>query len=340
MRKTCLTALFSAIAALAFGQYTPDSLGNGYRCRTIDQGEDYDGRVVCAIIKKEAPQASKKAIVYVHGYNDYFFQKELGDSATAHGYNFYAVDLRKYGRSLLPHQDAFFCKKMDEYFADIDTTLAIARREGNEQLVLMGHSTGGLSTTYYLKKTGNRAKVDMLVLNSPFFDWNLSWVLEHLGVPCVSFAGIFAKRWEAIGEEKEMPGYAQSLMADQKGEWTFNTSWKKPKGHPKTAGWIRAINRAQKKTRRMKPLDIPVLLMSSDTTISETSVWNEGYRRADVVLDVKDIERLGRKTSRNVSYEVIAGGKHDLLLSEEDARKKAYKVIFETLELSRDKNKN
>ena len=90
---------------------------------------------------------TRDAILYVHGYNDYFFQRELGDSVNARGYNFYALDLRKYGRSLRPHQDAFFCKDLGEYFADIDTALATIRSEGNERIWLMGHSTGGLITS-------------------------------------------------------------------------------------------------------------------------------------------------------------------------------------------------
>lgn len=330
--KYMLLAVLTASSFQVKAQYKEDVLGNGYLSRTIEQGKDYEGRVVCTVIKKEAATPSKKAIVYVHGYNDYFFQSALGDSANAHGYNFYAVDLRKYGRSLLPHQDAFYCKKMDEYIKDIDTTIAIARQEGNDYIVLMGHSTGGLTTPYYLKATKNKAKVDALVLNSPFLDWNMSWFLEHIGVPCVSVAGIFFKRWEVMGEEKDVRGYACSLLKSYKGEWEFNTDWKMPKGHPKRAGWIRAINRGQKKLRRKAKLDIPVLVMSSDTTINESAAWNEGFRRADVVLDVKDIAKKSKKLSKKLTYTIIPGGKHDLILSEKDARDNAYRTTFEWLE--------
>lgn len=76
-------------------QYLPDNWNQGYVHRTIEQPDDYSGKVVCTIIKKETQHNMKKAIIYVHGYNDYFFQSALGDSANAHGYNFYAVDLRK-----------------------------------------------------------------------------------------------------------------------------------------------------------------------------------------------------------------------------------------------------
>ena len=327
-----LSLLFAAQAANA--QYQPDKYCKGYLSKTIEQKDDYEGRVVCTVVKKPNMAGVKRAIVYVYGYNDYFFQSALGDSANAHGYNFYAVDLRKYGRSLLPHQDAFFCKKMSEYFADIDTTIAIARAEGNEQIVLMGHSTGGMTTPYYLKDRKEKAHVDALVLNSPFLDWNMSGFMENILVPCVSFAGIFAKRLKVMGEEDEVRSYAQSLLTQYHGEWDYDTNVKMPKGHPKRAGWIRAINRGQKHARRGKDITCPILVMSSDTTITEgDGHWEEPYHRADVVLDVKDIKKYSKRLGKKVTYVVIPGGKHDLLLSQKDARDKAYQTTFKFLEM-------
>ncbi|MBQ4035235.1 MAG: alpha/beta hydrolase [Paludibacteraceae bacterium] len=333
--KNIAVGLLTLITGLtANAQYQPDKYCNGYLSRTVEQPDDYDGRVVCTVVKKPNLEGVKRAIVYVHGYNDYFFQTELGDSANAHGYNFYAVDLRKYGRSILPHQDAFFCKKISEYFADIDTTIAIARAEGNEQIVLMGHSTGGMTTPYYLKERGGKAHVDALVLNSPFLDWNMSWFLENMLVPCVSFTGIFAKRLKIQGEEEVPRSYAQSLLKKYHGEWEYDTQLKMEKGHAKRAGWVRAINRGQKHARRGKDITCPILVMSSDTTITEgDGHWDEVYHRADVVLDVNDIKRYSTRLGNKVTYVKIPGGKHDLILSQKDARDRTYQTVFKFLEM-------
>ncbi|MBQ3555632.1 MAG: alpha/beta hydrolase, partial [Bacteroidales bacterium] len=74
-------------------QYKSDELDNGLLCRTIDMPDDYEGKVVCTLIKRDCEQKSKKALLYVHGFNDYFFQAEMADRFNAEGYNFYAVDL-------------------------------------------------------------------------------------------------------------------------------------------------------------------------------------------------------------------------------------------------------
>jgi alpha-beta hydrolase superfamily lysophospholipase len=42
----------------------------------------------------------------------------LADTFINAGYNFYALDLRKYGRSLMDHQHPNLCKDVFEYFEE------------------------------------------------------------------------------------------------------------------------------------------------------------------------------------------------------------------------------
>lgn len=168
-RKINLIIFLCFILCEVYAQYVPDVLGDGYLRRTFQMPDDYEGKVVCTLVKKPQLDSVKQAVLYIHGYNDYFFQKQLGDSVNAHGYNFYAMDLRKYGRSILPNQNPFFCKSLKEYFADIDTALATIRSEGNERILLMAHSTGGLITPYYLNSKKGELPVDGLILNSLFW---------------------------------------------------------------------------------------------------------------------------------------------------------------------------
>ena len=325
-------AVMFTFCLYTYGQYSPDRWNEGYLSRTIQQPDDYSGKVVCTVIKKETMPEVKKAIIYVHGYNDYFFQSELGDSANAHGYNFYAVDLRKYGRSLLPEQDAFYCKKIKEYFADIDTTIAIARAEGNETIILMGHSTGGLSTSLYVGDKKTRQKVDALVLNSPFLDWNFGWAMEGVAMPLVSFLGGIFPNFKVQGTAENPAGYSQSLLKKYQGEWEYNEAWKMTYGHEKRSGWLHAIQRGHRKVHKGLKIKCPILVMSSDKSFEEGDDWKEEYRSADVVLDVKEIHKYGAKLGKDVTHTYIKDGIHDLILSPQPARDNAYKSIFDWLE--------
>lgn len=316
-----LSLLFSVLGLNA--QYSPDILP-GYEQMTIQMKPDYEGEVYCTLIRKPQPEPVNKAVLYIHGYNDYFFQSALGDSIQRYGYNFYALDLRKYGRSIRDHQQPTFCKSLDEYYADIDTALALIKKEGNDHIVLLAHSTGGLITPLYMDSRKDSA-VESLILNSPFLDMNMSWFMEKVAIPTVSFLARFFPDW--IVEKTGFSSYAESLLAEHKGEWTFNTLWKRPEGYPKKAAWLRAIHQGHKKVKKGLSLTCPVLVLSSDKSFTETAAWQEEYRNADIVLDVNDIQTLGLKLGTNVVRDTVANGMHDLILSAEPYRTIVYDKI-------------
>ena len=54
-------------------------------------------------------------MLYLHGWNDYFFQTHLADYLTELGLDFYALDLRRYGRSLRRGQLRGFITDLDDY---------------------------------------------------------------------------------------------------------------------------------------------------------------------------------------------------------------------------------
>ncbi len=331
MRKYLLTYAFWGSLILGIhAQYTPDTLGNDYMSRTLQMPADYDGDVVCTIIKKPALPEVKQAVLYIHGYNDYFFQSALGDSINRHGYNFYAVDLRKYGRSIRPHQTPFFCKNLSEYYADIDTVLTTIRAEGNHRIVLMGHSTGGLISSLYIDNRKEKQPIDALVLNSPFLDMNMSWWMEHIVIPVVSFIGKFFPGLTVQGQG--IASYAESLLKQYHGEWKFNTDWKFVNAPSKKASWLRAIHEGHRKVQKGLPLSCPVLVLSSDKSFTETKDWQDEYLSTDIVLDVEDIQRYGAGLGTSVTRQRIPDGIHDLILSSRPARDNAYLVIFSWLE--------
>ena len=86
----------------AFDQLVPDVLGEPYLAETIALPPDDEGPVVATLVVRRAEKPTDKAVLHVHGFCDYFFQTEYAEWWNDRGYDFYAVDLRKYGRSLRP----------------------------------------------------------------------------------------------------------------------------------------------------------------------------------------------------------------------------------------------
>ncbi len=313
------------LAVGGFAQWRGDVLGGDYVCRTVAMPDDYSGKVVTTVVKKQSNPAGATAVLYVHGYNDYFFQKELGDSVVAHGYAFYAVDLRKYGRSYLDGQHRFEVKNMKEYFADIDSTLAVIKADGYRDVVLMGHSTGGLTTAYYMTvHNADRPQIKALILNSPFLDMNLSKFQEKFLVPFVSVMP-FKKMKINQGNSR---AYAESLLKKYHGEWEYNTDWKLEISPAVTVGWISAIHRGHRFLHRKANVKVPVLLMHSDKSVYGSD-WTPDHNAGDGVLDVADISKYGKRLGANVTEVTIADGLHDLVLSRPDVRQSVYKTIFD-----------
>lgn len=315
-----LTAIHPASGAAP--DWQPDILGDGFEMRHVDQGEDYSGKINSTIIRKLTPD-SRRGVLYVHGFNDYFFNAKMGDEFVGHGYDFYAVDLRKYGRSILPGQKLFEVRSLTEYFPDIDSALVVMQRAGLEEIVLMGHSTGGLISAYYMAENPG-APVDALILNSPFLDWNLGWK-ERL-VPLISWWGLIAP--DTRIPQGKSTAYAESLLKKYHGDWNYDTRWKLEQSPDVTAGWVRAINQAQHALRDGKArISIPILLMYSSASISGDQ-WTPAHNRADGVLDVADIRRYGLQLGPRVTCLKVTDGLHDLLLSNPALLRALYPRIF------------
>lgn len=309
--------------------YEPDVLGDGYESHTFVMPDDYHGAVVSTLVRKLAPDTSHCAVLYVHGYNDYFFQTEMAERFNNEGVNFYAIDLRKYGRSLREGQYEYEVRDMSEYYADIDSAMSVIKREGNERIILMGHSTGGLTTSLYCHAHRDSLPVDVLVLNSPFFEWNFGAVLRNFVIPTVAMLGKLFPDW-GLPDAKIISSYAMSLLSEYYGEWTYNTEWKKLKGRGERFGWIRAIDEGHKIVHNEMNLHCPILLMRSDKSVQGTE-WTPDFMCADAVLSVDDISHYGTRIGDDVTEVVIKDGLHDLALSRKDVRENFYNQLFEWL---------
>lgn len=324
-KKICCLVVACIICNVVAAQYSPDVLGKGFEQRTIQMPDDYSGKVVTTLVRALAPDTVHRAVLYVHGYNDYFFQSQMADVFRDSSFNFYAVDLRKYGRSILPGQKPFEVHAVNEYFADIDTALHIIKSERNKEIVLMGHSTGGLITALYCQHRKDNLPVQGLILNSPFLDMNLSSLQESVLVPVVSVLALAFKNIPI--SQSASTAYAESLLKSKHGEWEYDTTKKFVQSPAVTSGWIRAIHRAQVEVQDKLQIPCPVLVMFSDKS-ENGAEWSPNHQKADAVLDVADIEKYGKGLGVSVTEVQVKDGLHDLILSRKDVRDFVYRTIF------------
>jgi alpha-beta hydrolase superfamily lysophospholipase len=307
--------------------YKKDVLGDAFEQATIQQPDDYEGKVTCTLVKRKDAQ-SKIGVLYIHGFSDYFFQAEMADKFAKQGFAFYALDLRKYGRSHLQNQKICNVRNLNEYFADIDTALSIMHHEGVDKILISGHSTGGLIVTLYANQRIGKELFDAVYLNSPFYDMNLNPILKKVVLPLVVKKG--AKKPEKLMKGGLSPWYGMSIYYKDKGEWQYNLDWKPHNAPSVNYGWLKAIYDGQKQIHRGLKMSKPTLVMHSNNSVY-TNKWIDEMLTGDAVLNVKHIERYASKLEGNVKVQSIENGMHDLILSKKAVRDSVYEQLFKWL---------
>ncbi|MDN3357417.1 alpha/beta hydrolase [Actinomadura sp. DC4] len=290
----------------------PDVLGADYESLRLTFEDDAEGEVVATLVRRRAP--GRKAVLYVHGFVDYFFQQHLADFYVEHGYSFYALDLRKYGRSLLPHQTPNFARDMSDYFPELDEAVRLIREE-NDLVLLNGHSTGGLILALWADRVRGRGLVDGLFLNSPFLQLNVPPAVRTTVGPFVR--GLAKVRPAMVFPAGVSETYVRSIHSDHDGEWDFDLAWKPMRGFPVRVGWLSAILRAQRRVHRGLNIDVPVLVMAS---VRSARKKNDDHTSADAVLNADDIARWSTRLGPHVTCVRVDGGLHDLALSAKPVR--------------------
>jgi alpha-beta hydrolase superfamily lysophospholipase len=287
--------------------WRPDRLLAGFEALELAFPDDYEGAVCATLVRLPVRAAPRGAVLYVHGFMDYFFQRHMAERFALEGYAFHALDLRKHGRSLRPHQHFNFCKSVTEYYADLSAALAVI----GAPVLLAGHSTGGLVCALSAHEGERRAALRALWLNSPFFDWNVAeWKRPH-----VHWAAAVGRYFPYLEDPQGTPTfYNRALLS----EWPFDPALKPVERFHTRFGWIGAIADAHAKVQRGLAIACPVLSMYSDD--------------ADVVLDWRHIARWSRTLGPDVTAMQFPGALHDLILSPPAIRDEVFSQLFAWVE--------
>ncbi|MFC7407080.1 alpha/beta hydrolase [Georgenia alba] len=328
------------------GRWSPDVLGDGFEARTIPLLEDDEGEVVATLVRHvpaddpgafhETPSSPSFAVLYLHGWNDYFYNRDVARRWSQLGGAFYALDLRKYGRSLRPHQTRGYVESLSTYDEDLHEALKVIRREQGVRtdLVLMGHSTGGLTAALWAHRHPGALRA--LVLNAPWLELQHSALLRGVAQPII--ARLARTQPKAVIPTSD-PGFYQRTLTgwtDEDGplpegqeDDPFVTGWEphpawRIVGAPIRAGWLSAVLAGHAQVAAGLDIDCPVLVMTAAKTIITATKWSPQLREVDVVLDVTWIRRRVHLLGGHVTLVRLDGAIHDVMLSSRRVRDRAH----------------
>lgn len=326
--------------------WAPDVLGPGYESLELDLGADDEGPLVATLVRAlPEPQrlwdrlrGHRRAledvdVLYVHGWSDYFFQRPLAEYWTRRGARFFALDLRKYGRSIREGQT----KGYIEDLADYDLEIALALEEmghtvapvnpaeaptRSRRLVLLGHSTGGLVLSLWADR--HRGAADALILNSPWLELQLSGGVRAAVAPIVNLRARLNPREIALPQlDLGFYNRAQRMVSDPREVNEVNREWRPDHSLPVLAGWLNAILSGHARVAAGLEVGAPAcVLLSARSQFG--MAWHDGMLHADTVLEVGATAQAALRLGSSVTVERIDGALHDVFLSERQARADAY----------------
>ena len=307
--------------------WLPDTELPGYEQFTIALPEaptyafEQPGSLVATVIRRNPPSGDR-AVLYLHGWNDYFFQTHLADAITATGFDFYAVALRRYGRSLREGHLAGYIGAVEDYFVELDLVVELLRETGYREIVLMGHSTGGLTAALYADE--RPGIFSALVLNSPWIELQGSPVVRPAAQPV--FRAMSAVAPTTVLVSYESSNYARSISVELEGEWAYNLAFKGNAAFGVRIGWLRAIMAGHARVEQGLAIDCPLLVLTSACS-DFSRKWHEGVMRADVVLDVERIAARSHQLGPHVTLVRLEGALHDIVLSAAPVRQRFFDEV-------------
>lgn len=315
--------------------WQPDHLGAGFMSTTIDLAPDDEGEVVATLTKHVvaedpgalagSPTTAHFALLYLHGWNDYFYHPHLAREIAKAGGICYALDLRKYGRSLRAHQTAGFVTTLRTYDEDIHQALRIIRAERGYgfDLVLGGHSTGGLTAALWADRHPGALRA--LILNSPWLALQSSPMLKMITAPVAGTVsrlnpmrtfpvpdnGVYYRTLEELG-------------------WDFNPAWRQFPSPAIRAGWLSAITTAHDRVAAGLEISCPILMMTAAESDFRMDFSDE-MCEVDSVLSVPALRRQALNLGPLVTLAAFRGAIHDVFLSRPQVRSDVFAELHRFL---------
>lgn len=306
------------------GDWGADILGPGFEQLTLELAADAGPATLVRSLPRRPwlRPLNGVDVLYVHGWSDYFFQTELARFWTGLGARFYALDLHGYGRSLRPGQTPGYVTTLDDYDPDIAAALAaMGTHDRARRLVLLGHSTGGLTLSLWAARHPGAASA--VVLNSPWLELQTGAIgrqaiapiiamrarIDPLGAHPVVDLGFYTRAQRELGTLPDSP-----------------EGWRPERGFPTHPGWLAAVMRGHAAVAGGLTIDAPVLTLLSAASTTPLQ-WTPEMTSTDSVLVVADIARAATRLGPLVTIAHIDGAIHDVFLSAPASTDAAYGVL-------------
>ena len=324
-----------------YSPWRPDNVIAGYQQRTVRLGHDDDGPMLATMIRKDPRSlnvAERRrrlmlrmlrdpvAIMYLHGWNDYFYRRHASEYWESLGIPFYAIDLRRYGRSLRAGQTPGYITDLHAYAAELNALrdVIVAEQGSRVRILAIAHSQGGLIAPLWMDRE-HPHHVRALALNSPWLELQGNRMFRLLSTPVLK--GFLLGGGKTIVPIPDPGFYSRTIQRSRGGSWDYQAyPFLGTMQFVPRAGWLQAIFNGQEEISRGLDLRVPVLVATSDRSTLQVN-WSEHMRESDSVLDIHAIRAAALKLGDMVTLATIHRGIHDLSMSSPVPRRRYFSLL-------------
>ena len=268
---------------------------------------------------------NNNALIWIHGYNDYYYNLYIGEKFIKKGFDIYAVKLRRYQQN--NHNKIFYCDNLNEYIQDIDNIFPKILEKKYNKIILYGHSMGGLVSSIYCKDGKYKDKITHLVLNSPFFDFKVSFFEKILLYYIIYYLGYFFPNLIIRSIDLNTENY---LTKNIKKRFYINNKYKLDVLSPVYASWIKTIIDYQNRIKyKNLSLNIPILVLFC----TKSTIFTNSDQTGDDTLEVDHIDKYSNNLGSNIKKYKFENAIHDIFSSSLNTINDAFEITLNWINL-------
>ncbi|WP_161970232.1 alpha/beta hydrolase [Dermabacter sp. HSID17554] len=299
-------------------------LSDGFEIAHHDLGEDSFGPCGFTTIARRAPEdlATGAIALYLHGWSDYFFHPHVARFFNDRGYDFWAIDLRRNGRSLRDGDVATAIGDLADYEEEIGGTSEMASADVRgrgldpKKPVIYAHSTGGLTAVTWAARHPGQASA--LLLNSPWLELHGGPLVRRVLLPELEMLARVRPLHTVVPGMPDF--YARTLHADFGGQWDWHVPYKPFESFPMPACTLAAVARAQSQLARGLDIHEPIF-MTASTRSALGPVFTRRAYTSDAILNVEHQVTNAHNAGKDLTIARIPGATHDMALALEAPRR-------------------
>lgn len=305
----------------AGAQPRPDPyLGFGYEAAQLSLADDSAGACRAVLLHRVPPRPDAIPVLVVHGWSDYVLDRDLLEHLAAWGFDVWGIDLRRHGPALRPGERATRVDDLRRYDEELEA--ALARIGAHRPPLLLAHSMGGLVAAQYAQRRPEAVRA--LALNAPWLEMHGGRLARRVLARPLALRGRILRGRTLLRRGPDH--YARSAHRSFGGAFDYDLRLKPAGGHPLPAETLAAVIAGQRRLEEAGPLIMPVLVLTSERSAFGLR-FRPAMRRADTVLDVRAIRAAARRLGPQVRLAAIPGARHDVFLSDADARAAALREL-------------